>query len=58
MQSKNTIAIVHMMAGRCGMYKLYMCYLEHRDVGRMMRYRISSKNSASLIFRHPFAQMG
>ena len=30
MQSKNAIPIVHMMAGMYGMYKLYVCYLEHR----------------------------
>ena len=30
MQSKNDIAIVHVMAGMRGMYKLYVCYLEHR----------------------------
>ena len=30
MQSKNTITIVHVMSGMCGMYKLYVCYLEHR----------------------------
>ena len=30
MQSKNVIAIVRAMAGVCGMYKLYVCYLEHR----------------------------
>ena len=29
MQSKNTIAIVHVMVSMCGMYKLYVCYLEH-----------------------------
>ena len=29
MQSKNAIAIVHMMAGMGSMYKLYVCYLEH-----------------------------
>ena len=28
MQSKNTITIVHVMAGMCGMYILYVCYLE------------------------------
>ena len=31
MQSKNTITIVHVMAGMCGMYKL--CYL---DTGGIM----------------------
>ena len=30
MQSKNAIAIVHAMADMCGVYKLYVCYLEHR----------------------------
>ena len=30
MQSKNTMAIVHVVAGMCGMYKLYVCYLEDR----------------------------
>ena len=30
MQSKNTIAIEHVMAGMLGIYKLYVCYLEHR----------------------------
>ena len=30
MQYKNAITIVHVMAGMCGMYKLYVCYLEHR----------------------------
>ena len=29
-----------------------------RAMERIKNYRISSKNSASLIFRHPFAQMG
>ena len=28
MQSKNTIAIVHTMAGMRGMHELYVCYLE------------------------------
>ena len=27
MQSKNTITTVHAMAGMCGMYILYVCYL-------------------------------
>ena len=30
MQFLNAIAIVHAMVGVHGMYKLYMCYLEHR----------------------------
>ena len=30
MQSKNVIAIVLAMIGMRGMYKLYVCYLEHR----------------------------
>ena len=30
MQFKNTITIVHVMAGMCGIHKLYVCYLEHR----------------------------
>ena len=30
MQSKNAIVIAQTMAGMCGMYKLYVCYLEHR----------------------------
>ena len=32
MQSKNAIAIVHVMAGMCGMHKLhvYVHYLENR----------------------------
>ena len=30
MQSKNTITIVHVMASMCGMYKIYVHYLEYR----------------------------
>ena len=30
MQSKYDVTIVHVMAGMCDMYKLYVCYLEHR----------------------------
>ena len=29
MQFQNAITIVHVMAGMRGMYKLYVCYLEH-----------------------------
>ena len=30
MQSKNAIAIVHVITGMCGMYKLCVHHLEHR----------------------------
>ena len=30
MQSENAITIVDVMASMCIMYKLYVCYLEHR----------------------------
>ena len=36
MQSKNVIAIVHAMAGMCGMYKL--CVIWNTDVGRTLKY--------------------
>ena len=41
MQSKHSITIVHIMAGMCGMYKLYVHYLEHRrwaHVGSIVCY--------------------
>ena len=30
MQTKDAIPIVHVMAGMCGIYNLYVRYLEHR----------------------------
>ena len=37
MQSKNAIAIVHVMTGMCGMYN-YMCVIWNTDVGHTLKY--------------------
>ena len=38
MQSKNAFAVVHAMAGMCGMPKLYV-FIWNTDVGRTLKYR-------------------